>query len=243
LLRALVETGPERDRGSVPACLFSFVASSVLALVLVLTPHQAGAAVRTVRIQAPAVVVLSARSATFGVAVTGVGRTNRWRTASCWTETATADRPQIVGEGKSKAQTVPVRIDGALLAPYGRTFLRCWAGSGGSDAVTIAVRRQSRVSMTAAVRDGRVRIAARATHWSPDEGRQIASRQSPVQVQELQAGGWVTVETATTSADGLASAVVTAGPGENVYRVIRPSGATVSAATSSTHEVRISSSA
>ena len=86
---------------------------------------------------------------------------------------------------------------------------------------------------------GRVALGARITHYNPAARGWVSSRLSPVRFQELTPTGWTTIATGTTTRDGLAGAIVTAKPGTHRYRVIRPAGATVTAATSTSRSVTI----
>jgi hypothetical protein len=110
------------------------------------------------------------------------------------------------------------------------------AGAGATDApaVTVDTRRRSRVAITRAepVRDGIVVLTVRVTHYAPLKGRYVASRLSPVRLQEKVSGAWVTRATGTTSAAGVATATLTAPSGPHTYRAVRPNGATVWSATS-----------
>ncbi len=72
----------------------------------------------------------------------------------------------------------------------------------------------------------------KVSHYDPKIGKFAPSRLSPVRLQEKIGSTWVALTQVTTDISGLATTVVTAGPGEHRYRAVRPNGVTVRAATS-----------
>ena len=107
--------------------------------------------------------------------------------------------------------------------------------------VSFTVRRLSRVAVTHAEArpGGRVAVAVRVTHYDPAVGGFVGSRRSPVRIQAWTGRAWATVATVTTTADGLAGAIVTGRPGRNTFRAVRLTGSTVTAATSGVVRVNV----
>lgn len=109
---------------------------------------------------------------------------------------------------------------------------------GRSRAITLDVRRASKVGLKAVDRGPLAVLNVTVRHYSGDEAAKwIPSQKSPVRVQERVQGEWVAVKSSVTDRDGKATVLVRKSPGRHIYRVIRPNGATVWGATSPTRSV------
>jgi hypothetical protein len=111
------------------------------------------------------------------------------------------------------------------------------ASATGAAVATVDVRRRSRVKIVNAVfkpttAGFAAAVAVQVSHFDPKTVTYLGSRLSPIRLQELVGGTWVTRASATTNATGLATATFAATAGKHTYRAVRPNGATVWSATS-----------
>lgn len=165
--------------------------------------------------------------------------------ASTWIQYP-GGRQLFSGEGRSRAATVPVL--GEVQSDFMNNVWGLTDGvavddvDGRSTAVVFDVRRRTKVGLTASVLGGStVLLGARVTHYDAVTGRYINSRLSPVRLQELIGGKWVTVKNVKTDTAGRASGlVVPATAGSHRFRALRPNGATVWSAASLSRVVRVS---
>ena len=215
------------------------VATAVLALAgIVGGIAAAGPADARVRsVQAPARVVIAGPTTTIPATVRVTARTPLGGyAASVWLGDLDAGRFVQVGAaaGDTRTLTVRARVPSVQVRPGTSTLLAVDEGDGLAAAFTVDARRKSRARLTHAdpAGNGRVRLAARVTHYSVAADRFVSSRLSPVRFQALRAGEWVTVAAATTTPDGLAGAIVSLPPGPATLRVVRLDGVTVWGATS-----------
>ena len=91
----------------------------------------------------------------------------------------------------------------------------------------VVVVRKSLVTAQAVAIPGGAYIAGSVKHYDAPTNSWKGDQNSPVQVQALELGRWVTPETVTTAPDGSVAAVVYLPTGVNVVRLVRPAGATV----------------
>jgi len=225
-----------------PSAVFSTAVTSTVIAVSVLisagvTALAAPARAEVVAVSLPTSAAISSKTLTLTgtvrVAVSGAGL----RSAGLWFQYPGAALPTLVGSASSRRPgflSITARLDTTRIVP-GRNRLQVIdAADGGSRIITLDLRRQSRVAITHAEPRSRARIAlaVRVMHYNPKTSAFIASRLSPVRIQEKVGTSWVTLITVTTDKLGLAGAEVPAGPGAHVYRAVRPDGATVLAATS-----------
>ena len=108
-------------------------------------------------------------------------------------------------------------------------------GDGLTAQVPVTVLRQSRVTATVQmVQGGRMLIVGAVSHFDLSTGTYRGDLASPVLVQVLEHGTWVTAATVTTTGPTGAVAQVLTAPQAGTWqvRLVRPMGATVSGATS-----------
>jgi hypothetical protein len=199
-------------------------------------PQPDPVAVRTVP------VVLSSAYVTVGIPVTTRNLTPRGlHCSSVW---STTQLPAYLGRACSLSAsfTVPVTLDARQL-PLGRSTVRYTDDVAPMDSpvgtVTLVARRPTKfgLGMWADLGSGQVFVSAPVRMYSPAAGRWLPQNLAPVYVQEYTARGWVRVATLTTNRLGIAAGVVTTGGGVFRMRVVRPVGATVTAATGTTRTV------
>jgi hypothetical protein len=181
-----------------------------------------------------------ALSGTVRLSSDGTGR----RSAALWIRYPDATAATKVGSVTSRRPgflAITARIDARRIVPGPNQLQLIDAADGSSRTITVDLRRETRIAITHAefrTRE-RVAVAVRVQHFDPKQNAFIASRLSPVHVQEKVDGGWVTRAELTTDASGLAGVVLPAATaGNHYYRAIRPDGATVWTATSLTVATR-----
>ena len=107
-------------------------------------------------------------------------------------------------------------------------------GDGRVTGVLVDVLRQSRVTLNPVVGVlGGLLVTGRVTHYDPQHNDYRGDQASPVQVQALESGRWVTVASTMTAPDGSVCTVVPLGQGRWTVRIVRSQGVNVSGATSS----------
>ena len=213
------------------------ITASVLSSALV-TALAAPAGAQVVAVSLPTAVTISSKTLTLAgtvrVSTAGTGV----RSAGLWFRYPNTTSATLVGHATSSRPgflAITGRLDATRIVPGQNRLLVVDGADGGRRIIVLDLRRQSRVAIThAEYRRGRVALAVRLTHYEPKSGVFIASRLSPVRVQERIDGNWITLISVTTDRLGLAGAVVPAGPGVHLYRAVRPDGATVRTATSLT---------
>ena len=169
------------------------------------------------------------------------------RSAALWFSYPGDPAATRVGSASSRRPgflAISARIDASRIVPGNNRLEVVDVASGQRRAITLDLRRQSRIAITHAEfrPHGQVALAVRVTHFDPKLNAFAASRLSPVRLQENLNGVWVTLAEVRSDALGLAGAVLPAGPGQHSYRAIRPEGATVRTATSATFQTGPSAS-
>jgi hypothetical protein len=198
-------------------------------------PQPDPVAVRTVP------VVLS--SAYVTVPVRGVIR-GRWGCLDAWGPTAYGVGYVGRGCGYGPVVTVTARLD-ARFVPLGRSVLRLTDEANPlgapAQAVTLDARRPSRFGQGTFLDmgSGDLWLSATLYAYTPAVGGLTPQRYSPVRVQELVGGRWLTRATLTTTARGVASGIVHLGGGVHVFRVARPAGSTVWSTTGRTRVMNL----
>jgi hypothetical protein len=202
-------------------------------------PVAAVAAPATVR------VVLGAAGATARARVTTPNVTPRGlRCASVWATSSVTLRlgPARLGHACSyrTSFTVPVTLD--RYTPLGRSILAVTDDVAPMNTtparVVLIVRRPSKFGLgtwTPTYYGDGLTVSATLYAYTPAAGAWTPQRNSPVKVQELRAGRWVTVTTLTTNGRGVFTGSVTLGGGLHTVRVVRPQGATVTATVGTAH--------
>jgi hypothetical protein len=216
------------------------ISASVLSSAVV-TALAAPARAQVVAVSLPTAVTISSKTliltGTVRVSTSGTGV----RSARLWFRYPNTGSATLVGSavsGRPGYLAISARLDATRIVPGQNRLLVVDGADGGSRTVALDLRRQSRVAIThAEYRRGWAALAIRLIHYEPKSGAFIASRLSPIRVQEKVDGAWVTLISVTTDRLGLAGAVVPASPGVHLYRAVRPDGATVRTATSLTTSV------
>ena len=199
----------------------------------------------TVLVDAPTQVVARTTQVTFTVRVRTTTRTiGGVYEASIYTQSPYSDYGMgMTGWGQSDTPWVPVTVtvDTAWTGWGTLPLLACDDATGECEAATTSIKRQSRAAVTHAetLGHGKVAVAVRVTHYDPARRAWVGSNRSPVRIQQYTARGWVTVADVTTNRDGLAGAVITARPGYRLFRSVRLTGETVTAAVSRPVRVRV----
>lgn len=147
------------------------------------------------------------------------------------------------GEGKSVRRCVPIkaRVYAETVTKWGAVDVQAWDEVGGEvETARTKLLRQSRLAVTRVENrgGGRVTVSVRLEHFSGDG--YAGSNLSPVDIQELRSGRWVTRASVTTNRDGLAGATVATTGGMHTWRAVRKQGATVTGAVSETLRARVS---
>ena len=200
------------------------------------TPAQAD----IVAVSLPTAVTISDRTLSFSGTVRLGATTTGLRSASLWFRYPNAVSSTRVGTATSRRPgllVITASLDAARITP-GLNQIRIEDDAdGGTRSILLDLRRLSRVTITSAEfrSDGQVALAVKVSHYDPKLGRFAPSRFSPVRLQERIGNSWVPVARVTTGVSGRAETLVPAGFGLlHDYRAVRPGGATVLAATSST---------
>ncbi len=146
-----------------------------------------------------------------------------------------AARAQVrvgVSCGYANPLLVRVSVPSRLLATGLQTWMVRDLQDGVLRALPVVVRAQSRFAWAALlpVETGLVYVDAQVEHYRPATGGWASSGLSPVWVQVLRGGSWVTVGSVTTGANGHAVGLVAVPVGRLTFRLYRPTGATVTAA-------------
>jgi hypothetical protein len=215
--------------------LVSTVATVAALATVVAAPAQA----EVVAVALPSTATITSKTLTLTGAVR-VGRSDSGvRSAAAWFVYPGAALPTLVGTTSSRRPgflAITVRIDATRVVAGPNQLQIIDAADGDSRIVPLDLLRQSRVAITHAEprSHGRMALAVRVTHYNPKTDKFIASRRSPIRLQERVNGSWVTLITVTSDKLGLAGAAVPAGPGVHLYRAVRPDGETVRTATSLT---------
>lgn len=149
----------------------------------------------------------------------------------------------FVGHGcaRSSAFAVAVRLDSRFV-PVGRSTLAVTDAvdplATMPQTVNLTARRPSRFGVgtwtTTAYGDG-LTVYATLYAYTPAVGRYTPQKFSPVKVQELQAGRWVTVAKGKTNSAGRFLITAIVGGGEHTLRVRRDAGATVAGQNGTAH--------
>jgi hypothetical protein len=165
----------------------------------------------------------------------GAGR----QSATLWFHYPDAAAPTRVGSATSRRPgflAITARIDATRIMPGANQIDVVDSADGTRRTIALDLRRESRVAITHAEfrPHARVALAVRVMHFDPGQNAFVSSQFSPVRLQELVNGSWITLAQVTTDQLGLAGAVLPAGAGMHDYRAVRPDGATVRAATSLT---------
>jgi hypothetical protein len=194
-------------------------------------PVAAVAAPATVR------VVLGAAGATARARVTTPNVTPRGlHCASAWSPVS------FLGRACSRYATFTVPVALGRFTPLGRSILAVTDDVAPMNTtparVVLEVRRPSRFgagTWTPTYWGDGLTVSATLYAYTPAAGAWTPQRNSPVKVQELRAGRWVTVATLTTNSRGVFTGSVTLGGGLHTVRVARPQGATVTATVGTAH--------
>jgi hypothetical protein len=194
-------------------------------------PVAAVAAPATVR------VTLGAAGATARVRVTTPNVTPRGlHCASVWSPVS------FLGRACSRYATFTVPVALGRFTPLGRSILAVTDDVAPMNTtparVVLEVRRPSRFgagTWTPTYWGDGLTVSATLYAYTPAAGAWTPQRNSPVKVQELRAGRWVTVATLTTNSRGVFTGSVTLGGGLHTVRVARPQGATVTATVGTAH--------
>jgi hypothetical protein len=133
----------------------------------------------------------------------------------------------------ASSYTVPVTLD-ARYVPLGRSSLRYTDDVAPMDSpvgtVTLVARRPSKFGLgtwTPTQYGDGLTVTARLYAYTPALGAWTPQNASPVAIQELRAGRWVTVAKATTNRRGVFLVTFIIGGGPHTLRVHRDPGATV----------------
>jgi hypothetical protein len=217
------------------------IASVLVAAVV--TGLAAPARADVLAVSLPTAVTISARSVSFSGTVQVSSSTAGRRSASLWFRYPNASAPTRVGSATSRRPgflAVTGTLDASRITPGINRLLVKDDADGASRTILLDLRRISRVSLglTEFRSADRVVLSVGVTHYDPKLGRFIASRKSPVRFQEKVAGAWVTVDETVTNASGRAVVLVPAAAGVHRYRAVRPNGATVLSATSTSIRTR-----
>lgn len=233
---AQVARGPADVRGMKRIALAVLNASLIVPLVIIGLASPALADVRVVSL--PTAVAVDSTFVHFTGTVQVSASATGLRSASLWFRypDGTAART-LVGSATSRKRdvlTVTGRLDARRITP-GLNQVRVLDDvDGDGQTIVLDLRRRSRLAITRAdfLANGQVVLSVQTRHYDPKTGRYVASRFSPVRLQEKVGKRWVAVGSLTTDRAGAGVALVSAGPGPHVYRARRPDGATVMAATS-----------
>jgi hypothetical protein len=187
----------------------------------------------------PSSVTISQRTVSFSGTVQIASTSTGLRSASLWFRYPGLASASRIGTAISRRPgflVVTASLDATRVTPGLNQLEVRDDADGDTRTILFDLRRQSRVMITHAEyrSDGRVALAVKVWHYDPKAGRFAPSKLSPVRLQERVDDRWVSVGQVTTGADGLAGALVPAGPGRHDYRAVRPDGATVRTATSKT---------
>jgi hypothetical protein len=191
----------------------------------------------------PVQVVLSGPSATLSARVATVPPTAPvWSTGHCVAVSAPlAGVQRRVGVSCSYSSIVPVKVTMPSRSfVVGRsTWMVRDLRDGALRPLAVDARQASRFAWGAIlpVDTGLVYVDARVDHYHAATGAWGPSGLSPVWVQVLKGGSWVTVGSVTTNLDGHAFGLVGVPVGAQVFRLYRPAGATVWGAASATQQL------
>jgi hypothetical protein len=190
-------------------------------------------------VSAPATVrvTLGAAGATARIRVTTPHMTPRGlHCASVWSPVS------FLGRACSRYATFTVPVVLGRFTPLGRSILAVTDDVAPLNTtparVALEVRRPSRFgpgTWTPTYWGDGLTVSAALYAYTPALGAWTPQKSSPVQVQELRAGRWVTVATLTTNGRGVFTGSVTLGGGLHTVRVARVQGATVAATVGTAH--------
>jgi hypothetical protein len=148
----------------------------------------------------------------------------------------------FLGRACSRYATFTVPVVLGRYTPLGRSILAVTDDVAPMNTtparVTLEVRRPSRFgagTWTPTYWGDGLTVSAALYAYTPALGAWTPQKSSPVQVQELRAGRWVTVATLTTNSRGVFTGSVTLGGGLHTVRVARVQGATVTATVGTAH--------
>jgi hypothetical protein len=198
-------------------------------------PDPAAAAVSVAARTVP--VVLSASPVTARIRVTTPHVTPRgYHCASVWSPVS------FLGRACSRYATFTVPVVLGRFTPLGRSVLAVTDDVAPMDTtparVVLKVRRPSRFGVgtwTPTYWGDGLTVTATLYAYTPALAAWTPQKSSPVKVQELRAGRWVTVATLTTNSRGVFTGSVTLGGGPHTVRVARVQGATVAATVGTAH--------
>lgn len=200
------------------------------------TPAQAD----VVAVSLPTAVTISDRTVSFSGTVRLGPTATGLRSASLWFRYPSALSSTRVGTATSRRPgllVITASLDAARITPGLNQIQVEDDEDGDTRTILLDLRRLSRVTIISAQfrSTGRAALAVKVTHYDPKLGRFAPSRFSPVRLQEKIGGTWVPVAQVTTGVSGRAEALVPVSRGlRHDFRAVRPSGATVLAATSTT---------
>lgn len=183
----------------------------------------------------PAQVVVSGPMAALSARV--VSTVTSGREAHCVAVSAPvgAARAQVrvgVSCGYGNPLSVRVSVPSRLLATGLQTWMVRDLVDGALRALPVVVRAQSRFAWGSVlpIESGLVYVDAQVEHYRPGSNGWAGSGLSPVWVQVLRGGSWVTVGSVSTNASGHAVGLVAVPVGRLTFRLYRPTGASVTAA-------------
>jgi hypothetical protein len=215
-------------------------ATLITAAVLITAVRTGSAQADVVAVSLPPVASISAPVLTLSGTVRLTSAGSAQRSATLWIRYPDATTSTKVGAVTSRRPgflAITARIDATRIVPGPNQLQLIDPSDGSSRTITVDLRRETRIAITHAEfrTRGRVAVAVRVQHFDPRRNAFVASRLSPVHLQEKVDGDWVTRAELTTDASGLAGAMVPATTaGNHYFRAIRPDGATVWTATSLT---------
>jgi methionine-rich copper-binding protein CopC len=206
-------------------------ALAALAAAAITTPAHAA----VIRTAASVPVTISGRTATFTAHVNAAGVREGWHHVTILAPAG--ERLLEAGHGASKTADVVVRVTLATkyLTPGTQNELVVQDDvTGDWSTLPLDVRRRSRLTLTHAAPQtgGTLLVRGLLRHYSLEAGRFVPSRKSPIRVQQLVNGRWLTLADAATNPSGMVGVAVRPLPGHVVLRLSRPTGATVTATTS-----------
>jgi hypothetical protein len=247
-VRAAASTGqPARRAVAVRRLLAGATLALALTCGLTVAPAARAAAVAGTVQPGPVVVVAatSTVTATVTVAATAATTAHGGRIVVVWAPVPAGLRQVgagVTGAGRGTLVTTRIRVATPML----RAGLQTWwlqdLGDASWAPMLVRVVRPSRVGVPALVSTGdggAVVGAVRVTHRDLVTGRQMASQQSPVQMQVVAGGRWVTAATWTTDRAGEAYGVMRLPAGIWLVRALRPAGDTVAPAVSRAVRVEV----
>jgi hypothetical protein len=210
------------------------IISTVLALATL--PAFAGsswaAPVTPVPLQVPAQVVVSGPTAVLSTSIYSTA--TRAGTPHCVAVSAPvgAARAQVrlsVVCGYANPLRVTVKVRSALLSSGAQTWMVRDLADNSLRALPVTVRSVSRFDWGTLlpIETGLVYVDAQVSHYRQGPGWWAGSSLSPVWVQVLKGGAWVTVGSVTSNATGHAVGLVAVPAGRFTFRLYRPQGATV----------------